>query len=103
MGSGGPGCAVRGACRPGAARRFRRRVPVGVPDGQWVAGVGVVAHEAGPQARHERDVEAVHPHHRLGAAGMDVAVPGQPGVRMRSPGSIGTRSPSVILRARGPG
>jgi hypothetical protein len=25
------------------------------------------------------DVEAVHPHHRLGAAGMDVAVPGPAG------------------------
>ena len=51
----------------------------GVPDGQRVAGVRVVAHEAGPQAQHERDVEAVHPHHGLVAAGMDVAVPAPAG------------------------
>ena len=51
----------------------------GVPDGQRVAGVGVVADEAGPQAQHERDVEAVHPHRGLVAAGMDVAVPAPPG------------------------
>ena len=51
----------------------------GVPDGQRVAGVRVVADEARPQAQHERDVEAVHPHHGLVAAGMDVAVPAPAG------------------------
>ena len=50
-----------------------------VPDGQRVAGVRVVADEAGPQAQHERDVEAVYPHHGLAAAGVDVAVPAPPG------------------------
>lgn len=51
----------------------------GVPDGQRVAGVGVVAYEARPQAQHERDVEAVHPYRGLVAVGMDVAVPAPAG------------------------
>src|SRR5208282_2689994 len=51
----------------------------GIPDGRRVAGVRVVADEACPQAQHERDVEAVHPHRGLVAAGMDVAVPAPAG------------------------
>ncbi len=38
----------------------------------------VVAEEIGAQAQHERDVETIHPGHRLVAAGMDVAVPAPP-------------------------
>ena len=68
--------AVLSVARAGREQRGGSR---GVPDGQRLAGVGVVADEARPQAQHERDVEAVHPYHGFVAAGMDVAVPAPAG------------------------
>ena len=77
-GSGGPGCGVRRACRPGPGWRCRRRF-LWSPGRAAAGPVRVVTDETRPQAQHERGVEAVHPYDGLVAAGMDVAVPAPAG------------------------
>jgi hypothetical protein len=70
---------VLSVARAGREQRGGSGGSRGVTDGQRLVRIRVVADEAGPQAQHERDVEAVHPHHGLIAAGMDVAVPAPAG------------------------